>query len=499
MKEAKEWMPNAFRESRQKYVMDRARYELATVVGKDNVSNDPETLTHQAADYSWMARYLQLKEMPLPTADLAVWPTNTAEVADVVRIASDYRLPVITRGGGSGTQGGTFAPYGGIALNLTRMNRIIDIDTESLIVTAQAGIDGRDIEKPLNDKGLTLAHYPGGLYWGATMGGWIAARGAGVTSTKYGKAEDMLIQLEAVVPPGRTISTLPVPSHAVGPGLLQLLAGSEGTLGIITTASMRLDPIPESRLFLSFRFSNVFEGLEAGRAIMTSRWRPAVIRLYDEAGAQHLNRQLGIDGGEVTMIIVCDGDPRLTELEAEKITKLCISHNGVDLGPSLAQRWWEGKYEPHTERNAPAPPTIFGTTDACCTFDKIADLYREKKSAIEEGFSDYRARYTAHFSHWYPWGTMIYDRFYVDDPPDDPKEALELHDRMWDAAVRTSLRCGAVINDHHGVGVKLGRFMREQYGDAFLLLEAIKAAWDPDGIMNPGKLGFGPPSRIPRP
>jgi alkyldihydroxyacetonephosphate synthase len=377
------------------------------------------------------------------------------------------------------------------------MNRIINVDTESLIVTAQAGIDGLDVEKPLNAKGLTLAHYPGSLYWGATLGGWIAARGAGVTSTKYGKAEDLLVQLEAVVPPGRTISTLPVPSHAVGPGLLGLLAGSEGTLGVITTASMRLDPLPENRIFLSFRFDSIFEGLEAGRDIMTSRWRPAVIRLYDEAGARSMHRVLDTGTDGVTMIIVCDGDPRLTEVEADAIAELCTKHKGVDLGPSPARKWWEGQYEPHTDRHAPAPPTIFGTTDACCTFDKIANLYRAKKATIEEGFSRYGARYTAHFSHWYPWGTMVYDRFYVDEPPDDPKEALKLHDQMWDAAVRTSLRCGAVMNDHHGVGVKLGRFMREQYGETFPLLQAIKAAWDPDGIMNPGKLGFGPPSRDP--
>ncbi len=495
MKEAETRSPVTLRESRQDYVLGSVHHELTTVVGKENVSADPQKLAEQAIDYSWMARYRELREMPLPSADLAVWPTNKAEVAEVVRIASDYGLPIIPRGAGSGSQGGTFAPYGGIALDLTRMNRIIDVDTQSLTVTTEAGVDAPMLEKALSPEGLTLAHDPGGYYWGATVGGWIAARGSGVTSTKYGKAEDMLLQVEAVVPPGQEVSTLPVPSHAAGPGLLQLLAGSEGTLGVIATASMRLDPVPRDRRFLSFRFASVFEGLEAGRAIMTSRWRPAVIRLYDEAGSQGVNRMLDLDTDGVLMIVVCDGDPRLTEVESKAIRELCVEHEGVDLGPSPAEKWWEGRYEPHTVSNAPAPPTIFGTTDACCTFDKIADLYKAKKAAIEEGFSDWGARYTAHFSHWYPWGTMIYDRFYVDEPPDDPEEALELHDRLWDAAVRTSLRCGAVLNDHHGVGVKLGRFMREQYGETFSLLRAVKDAWDPDGIMNPGKLGFGPPRR----
>jgi len=161
--------------------------------------------------------------------------------------------------------------------------------------------------------------------------------------------------------------------------------------------------------------------------------------------------------------------------------------------PGPSQTWWDGKYEPFSKHNAPAPPTVFGTTDTCARFAALPGLYEAKKRTIEEGFAEYGARYTAHFSHWYPWGGMIYDRFYVDGAPDDPDEALALHDRLWNAAVETSLRHGGIINEHHGVGLKLGRFMRPQYGPAFDLMLAVKNAWDPDGIMNPGKLGFGAP------
>lgn len=142
---------------------------------------------------------------------------------------------------------------------------------------------------------------------------------------------------------------------------------------------------------------------------------------------------------------------------------------------------------------APRPPTIFGTTDTVCTFADMPDLYRAKRKNVEEGFAEYGATYTAHFSHWYPWGVMVYDRFYVHDAPEDPMESLALHDRLWDAAIRVSLEHGGVINEHHGIGVKLGRFMREQYGTAWPVMQRIKDAIDPDGILNPGKLGFGPP------
>lgn len=264
-------------------------------------------------------------------------------------------------------------------------------------------------------------------------------------------------------------------------------------MGVITTATLRMDPLPEAQSFLTYEFATVFDGLEAGRRIMTQRWCPAVMRLYDEADRNKLNDILGLELTGSLLIVVCDGDQRLVDLESEAITSICSEVGGTFLGPGGARTWWDGKYEPYAEGKAPAPPTIFGTTDTVCTFDDMPDLYRAKRKNIEEGFAEYGAQYTAHFSHWFPWGVMVYDRFYVHNSPKDPMEALDLHDRLWDSAVRTSLAHGGVINEHHGVGVKLGRFMREQYGPWWSYLQGIKDAIDPDGILNPGKLGFGPP------
>jgi alkyldihydroxyacetonephosphate synthase len=463
------------------------------VVGAEAVSTSPLALAEQSADWSWMSQYLRYRDLPLPTADVLVLPETTEQVERIVRIASEYRAPVIPRGGGSGTQGGTFAVYGGIAVDLTRMNRIVEVDEASLTVTVQAGIDGSVLEKELNDVGLTMPHYPGSHFFGATIGGSLAARGSGVVSTKYGKAEQLVLQVEAVVPPGRRISTLPVPNHAAGPDLLQTLVGSEGTLGIITEATMRLEPVPEGRRFLSFTFAGVQEGLETARLIMTRRILPAAMRLYDEADSAKLTSMLKLDTTGVLLIIVLDGYESAMELEEQRIREVCALNDGVDVGGGPAQTWWDGKYEPFSKHNAPAPPMVFGTTDTCARFAALPGLYEAKKRTIEEGFAEYGARYTAHFSHWYPWGGMIYDRFYVDEAPADPDEALALHDRLWNAAVETSLAHGGVINEHHGVGLKLGRFMRPQYGAAFDVMLAVKSAWDPDGIMNPGKLGFGAP------
>lgn len=480
-------------QGRRPYVVGQLARDLGGVVGADAVSADADARSSQAADWSWMSQFLRMRDLPLPTADLVVRPTTTQQVQDVVRIASEYRAPIVPRGGGSGTQGGTFALYGGIALDLTGMDRILEIDTTSMVVTVQAGIDGSVLEAELNAQGLTVPHYPGSHHFGATIGGSLAARGSGVVSTKYGKAEELCLQVEAVVPPGRTVSTLRVPNHASGPDLLQVLIGSEGTLGVITAATMRLERLPAARRFLSYQFPTLDAGLESARQIMVGRIVPAAMRLYDEADSAKLTQMLDLDTAGVLLILMLDGDEDATALEQRGIESIAAANDGRPLGPGPAETWWDGKYEPFSTHNAPAPPTVFGTTDTCARFADLPALYHAKKRTIEEGFAHLGARYTAHFSHWFPWGGMIYDRFYVDDGPTDAEEALALHDELWNAAVATSLANGGTINEHHGVGLKLGRFMRAQHGPAFDLLLAIKDAWDPDGIMNPGKLGFGAP------
>jgi alkyldihydroxyacetonephosphate synthase len=479
--------------SGSRYLRGQIARELSGAIGDANVSTASADTQAQAADWSWMSKYLTYKGLEQPSADFVVRPGTTAEVEKVVRIASDYRIPLIPRGGGSGTQGGTFAPYGGIAVDLARLDQIVEIDEQSLIVTTGAGIDGPTLERHLNEKGLTLAHYPGSYHLGATVGGFIAARGSGVVSTKYGKAENQVLQVEAVVAPGKTVKTLPVPSHAAGSDLLQSFVGSEGTLGLITQASLRVDPLPEARGFLSFSFPDIFAGIEAGRRIMTNRLRPAVIRLYDEADSHKLRDWVGTPFTGTLMVIMCDGSQDLVNYETKAITALVESAGGTSLGPDVGQTWWDGKYEPYAKGKLPQPPLMYGTFDQVARFADLPGIYRAKKKIIEEEFAAYGARYTAHLSHWYDWGAMLYDRFYVDEPPTDPAEALALHDRLWDAGIRTGLANGGVLNDHHGVGVKLGRFMREQYGTGFDLMRQMKDAWDPDGIMNPGKLGFGPP------
>jgi len=474
----------------QGYHFDMILSELADAVGEAYVSTRASDLLVYSTDWSWMPQ-MWLDRGGEPVApDVIVHPGSPEEISRVLQIANVYRMPVVPWGGGSGTQGGAAPIYGGILLDVKRLDKILEIDEVSLTVRAQAGIVGTELEWALNEKGLTLPHYPASAN-AATLGGYLAARGSGVISTKYGKAEDLVLSIEAVMPDGTIIRTPPVRSHASGPGLLNFLVGSEGTLGVITEATMQIEHLPETRLFRAVLFDDLSKALEAGRRIMAARLQPIVLRLYDPAStASLIKRVLNLDLQGAYLILGFDGFAEIAEAQERRALALCADLGARDLGRESGEHWWEHRYDFYYPPLGLSLPKMYGTIETVCTFANIERLYYAKKAAIEDGFTEWKARYIAHFSHWFPWGVMVYDRFIIDEPPRDPHEALRLHNRIWTVAARTSLANGGMLNEHHGIGLKLGRLMREQYGAAWPTLETIKRALDPRGIMNPGKLGF---------
>lgn len=471
-------------------LFDVIKNELMDIVGYDDVTvREAEKIAYGVDVYLvpqiWMDRGL----MP-STPDWIVYPDSADEVSKILKLASRHRIPVIPYGGGTGSQGGTVPLYGGILMDVKKMDQIVEVDQKSMTVTAQAGVNGQQLEWKLNKMGLTLAHYPASVY-GATIGGYIAARGSGTLSTKYGKAEDMVIALEVVLPSGEKIRTLPVPNHACGPSLLQLFTGSEGTLGVITEITMRIDPIPDKREWRAYLFKDLQMGLEAGRRIMTQRLKPCTIRLYDKNSTQRIvKRVLGIDVQGTYMVIGSDGTQEAVDLEMKAIHEICSGQEGEDLGQELGEHWWNHRYDFYFPPLSPMLPQMFGTVETTATFAKIYSIYQAKKRVIEQDFADWNPSYIGHFSHWFPWGVMLYDRFIIDKPPQDADEAIQLHTQIWAKSARASIENGGTLNDHHGIGFKLGWLMPEQYGNAWPVLQGIKDSLDPQGIMNPGKLGF---------
>src|SRR3954454_9094422 len=254
---------------------------LAAALGEDAVLTDDAQLDGYTADTYWPAIHARAAGTPLGRPDVVAVPRSEEDVAAALRVAAAHGVPVVAWGGGSGTQGGAVPTNGGLVVDLRALNRIVEIDEVSLTVTAQAGVNGNVLERALNERGLMLPHYPASSEW-ATVGGYVAARGSGVLSTRYGKIEDLVLSLRVATPAGGLMETIEVPRHAMGPELTQLFVGSEGTLGVITRATLQLVPLPAARRFAAVAFPSVDTGIAALRRTLQLGHRPSVIRMYDE-------------------------------------------------------------------------------------------------------------------------------------------------------------------------------------------------------------------------
>ena len=481
------------------YLWDMFYTELADIVGCGHVlTGDADKLAY-SSDVFWIPNlWIDRKKNPLKP-DYIVQPGSVEEIRRVLKLANREGMAVTPWGGGSGSQGGIIPVRGGITLDLKRLNRILEIDGISHTVTVETGINSTLLELALNERGFTFPHYAASSNC-ASIGGFIAHRGSGTLSTKYGKIEDLVLSLEAVLPSGKIIKTLPVPKHASGPGLHELFIGCEGTFAIVTKATLQIYDLPQERRFAAYLFDSLEDGLEAGRLMMAKGIGMSTLRLYDpESTKTKVGDVLGVkleDTGAAYMIVGYDGDTEMIDVQEKMANTIVDGLFGKHLGREGGERWWESRYHFYYPPYEFRLPWMYGTMDTVCKFKDIAALYRAKKEALEEGFKEHGIRYIAHFSHWYKWGAMVYDRFIIESPPQDPHEAIRLHNEIWNMSVRISLANGGVINEHHGVGLKLGRFVEEEYGeDGFELLKQIKDAVDPNGILNPGKMGFGPGGR----
>jgi len=467
--------------------------ELATIAGADRVLVGDAARRKHPGDQSWLTFIHAHFGKPLNRPDVVVTPTTTAQVSAIMKLATRLRVPVTPVGGASGVQGAANANCGGILLDLSAMTRIRALDRLSLTCTVEPGMLVMRFEEQLNAQGLSFTHYPASAEW-ASVGGSVAARGSGVLSTRYGNIQDHVLSAEVVLPDGSIVELPNVPRHGVGPELTQLFIGSEGTLGVITAVRVKLRQAPAARRFSVFRFESLAQGIEAGRQIMTSGLRPAVMRLYDhDAATKSLERavQAGLDGE--TMVLMVDGDhPRMIELEGALCDEICVANGARALDAGIGQTWWDRRYSFYHPPHAPELPQIWCTMDAVSDFAHIQDLYDKVTRAIRESIEpEWGLSLKTHLSHWFEWGAMIYPRFGVPKGPDDLDEAVALHDRIVRAAALAAIEAGGVMNDHHGVGMRLAPHLESQFGGSGMaLMQSIKSGIDPHNILCPGKMGM---------
>lgn len=463
--------------------------ELEDAVGAENVSTKKSERAVYSVDYFWLSRKWQDAGEDGPMPDVIVRPGSAEEVSKVMKIASYYRIPVTTWGGGSGSQGGALPVAGGIVLDIKRMDKLIELDTVAGTVTCETGMIFATLEDYCNEKGYSVMHLPSCMTC-CTVGGALAHNGIGILSTKYGKMDDMCLNLEVVLPNGDIINTLPVPKHSSGPNLIPIFVGSEGTLGIMTKCTFKIVRQPEVRIHHAFLFSDIHTGYQACRDIVQAV-KPSIVRLFDEAETVSIIKKIiGFEKRGSFLNLTLEGHRKIVDAELEIVLDIAGKYGAEDLGTEYGEKWFENRITFFYPDHIMDLPQMFGTLDTAATHANIEKIYWAMKAAVEENFREYNVRFISHSSHWYDWGAMNYSRFIIDNPPADPEEALRVHNRIWNAGVRAALENGGVLNDHHGVGLKLSRLMKEQYGPAMQVLEALKKSLDPNGILNPCKMGL---------
>jgi len=425
---------------------------------------------------------------------LVARPTDTAQVSAVLALCDDAGIPVTPAGGRSGVCGASIPLFGGVALDLCGLAGIGDVDSTSLVADLRAGTFGPDVESGLRDgHGLTLGHWPQSMEL-STVGGWLACRGAGQYSNRYGKIEDMVFGLEVVLADGRIVRTGGTgPRSATGPDLTQLFVGSEGTLGVITEGRFRVHPVPEGEGRRAVGFATFADGLDACRRMLRRGASPAVLRLYDttESGRN-------FDQPATNVLIVLDeSDPALVEATLAIVDEECGGTIGLDIG--LVDRWLAHRNDVSALAPLWRSGVVVDTVEVAARWAALPGLYTAVLEAL--GGVDGTLAASSHQSHAYTDGACLYFTF-AGRPPDDidptKRDAWvgNYYRSAWSNVTQATIDAGGAISHHHGIGLNRGRFLAESLGDAFDVLASVKHALDPNGILNPGKLGlptvFGP-------
>jgi alkyldihydroxyacetonephosphate synthase len=466
---------------------------LASRLPAGTVSTDPQTLHHHAIDSWSLALLRRVRGDDLPEPAAVISPASTGEVATVLAWASQTGTAVIPRGAGSGVCGGAQADPQAVVLDLSRMDRIGEVDAISRTVEVQAGVRGDRLEKELARLGLTTGHYPQSVAI-STVGGWIAASSAGQASTGFGAIEDVLLGLTAVLPDGEILRCRPVPRSAAGPDLRRLLTGSEGTLAVVTEATLACRARPKTWDWLAFGFHDFTTMAGALRDVKRAETGAAVLRGYDETDAQLGFGTVNHTTGCVALAGFPAGPAHPPGLDARKqaATEI-LQTKGTELGARYGEHWWRHRNDAvQTYAQIMGPERAFGsgvivdTMEVAGLWSKIPRLYESIAAAL----AAHAQAVACHLSHLYPSGSSLYFTFLITGADDQDAEAR--YRQAWHTAASSCAEAGGTITHHHGVGRLKAPFLETELGETGAhVLTRIRHALDPAGIMNPGALRPG--------
>jgi alkyldihydroxyacetonephosphate synthase len=476
--------------------------ELMKLVGSDNVQvDDFSRARHSLGKYYADILRLRMGKVTNPP-DAVVYPRSEEDVIKIIHYCNAKRIAVVTWGAGSSVTRALEATKGGIALDMSRhMTDVLSLNAEDSTVTVEAGILGPELEKYLNERGYTCGHFPQSFEF-STVGGWVAARGAGQASTGYGRIEDMVVGLKAVTPAG-VISAGHYPAASVGGDIRHFLMGSEGTLGVITRVTLRVRKYnPANAKLKSYMFPSFEQAVSAMREMMQSQVMPPhFFRISDpeetEAGLGMKGKDKGITGallnalgfkkgGRSLMYAIFEGDPAQIAVGAKTLGRIVRRHKGLSLGSYATRKWLEQRYASAYMRDPMMDAGIrIDTLETSVHYSRLTELWQAVRAYIKK---DGQTICLTHISHTYETGANLY---FIFASPMQRKDELSGFEKFHAGIIDTFVAHGGTLSHHHGIGRLGAHMLKHQHSPATLAAwRAVKKALDPKGIMNPGALGF---------
>lgn len=489
---------------------DAAREKLAAVVAADHIREDRATRVSHAAGRSY-PDLLRLRGGDLPYApDAVLYPASSQDVDRLLAICHEERIAVVPFGGGTSVVGGVDAFRGGfescVCISLARLDRIVSIDEESLTATVEAGVFGPDLENDLQEKGFTLGHFPQSFEF-STVGGWVATRSAGQQSTGYGRIDENVFGLRCSTPTG-VVELRTTPATAAGPNPRQVFVGSEGTLGIITEATLRIKRQPEATVPDAWFFPDFASGAAAIRRLEQEGLRPDIARLSDvnetafglaqlgsELQRKGLLTYLRVRGIKTPCLMVLRYDGKASDAKARKSAGRAIAKElgGVSIGGAPETMWEKHRFStPYLRDQLLTHGVLVDTMETSAPWSEVQDLHdsirRDMEAALlERGTPGF---VLCHISHLYTAGCSLY---YTVFARQEAGAEMDQWRALKTAAGDAMMAGGGTITHHHGCGADHAPWLPKETGELWpRMLRAAKAEVDPAGIMNPGKLMNGP-------
>lgn len=413
-------------------------------------------------------------------------PDFPEQVSKLLAWANQQGVPVTARGAGSDVVGACLPVRGGILLDLSNLNNILVLDEAGLFVKVGAGMIGSTLEAQLSKRGFTLHHSPQSLER-SSVGGWVATRACGQFSSRWGGIEDLVLAVTVALADGTVVSTPLVPRAAEGPDLKSLFIGTEGTLAVILDVTMRMFPIAAYRRLETISFPTLEQGLHGMQRVMQSGLQPFLVRLYDADESPHVARwsNSSFPARGNLLLLGFEGLHEVVEAEYGAAMLLLQQYADVVLGPEIAQGWMVNRFDfSAVENRLKQPGGLAETIEVADFWGGILELHR----ALKIGLAPFAAEVLGHFSHAYPQGVSLYMILFGEEADAGAVEArLE---EIWRVAMRIALEHGAAISHHHGIGLMRQAYLPEALGLGHSVLQQVKSALDPNGILNPGKLAF---------